>query len=202
MKDETPGGGDGKFKKGSKGGPGRPPGTPNKLTPMSEFFLNLTQGNLLWRECVSRILTGKAKPSDLRYASEFRAWSDIALDRALGTPAKAVIEKPQRDSLVFVSAPTRGLHMPWCWSLDTIRRKDEPGYRQDLPTTHEGECRADPPDAIKALEKANPPPGEVVIDVTAAKPDAATKPDEADGEGLELVRPLPPEDPSAYRDRS
>jgi hypothetical protein len=177
---------------------GRVKGQPPKITAevkqsMSEFFAHLTSGSLRWRQCVERILSGVATDQDLRYARDFRAWSEIALDRSLGTPAKAVIEKSAAPTLIF--ATTQG-HLPWSPLAPGATRMDARSAAMNEAKAQELQTQA--------LESGKDP---VVIEAGAAdakaKPATADKADE--GETLEMVRlPDPPElfnPPPRERDR-
>jgi hypothetical protein len=164
--------------KGGTPGPGRPKGSKDSISRevkqnIAEFFTHLTSGNLRWRQCVDRILSGVATKSDLRHAREFRAWSGIALDRSLGTPAKATIKEVQKPPVIFVGVKP--------WENDPCGEKSAQMIRDK--------------EAQLQLEAADRKAAEV-IEVAPAKGDTAVD-DLADT--LEVVRPLPPEDPSAYR---
>jgi hypothetical protein len=161
--------------KGGTPGPGRPKGSKDSISRevkqnMAEFFSNLTAGNLRWRQCVDRILSGVATKGDLSYAREFRAWSGIALDRSLGTPAKAVIKEAQRPPVIFVSPP------PW-----------DP----EKPINKEMNARSERMNAENDAKLA--------LEATDRKAEVIEVTPKDEGEALEVVRPLPPEDPSAYR---
>jgi hypothetical protein len=99
------------------------------------------------------------------------------IDRGWGRPIPMEEEaKPAAPTLVF---GTLHGYVPWDARIPAAREMDE---------------RSRLMNESKALEAAGEKP--VVIDAKATKPANA---DKDEGEGLELVRPLPPEDPSAYR---
>jgi hypothetical protein len=171
-----------KRKGGPQPGSGRPKGKLNAATlEIREIARAITLGNpkvvaRLTREAES----GSINPSVL-----------ISLiDRGWGRPIPMAPEASTRQSLVFISKPADGLHMPWCWANDASRQSG-------ALIVHGGPCRVERepdaltagPAAIKALEEAQPP---------AVVMDAATK--EGEGEPLELVEP-PDELPGSFRDR-
>jgi hypothetical protein len=110
------------------------------------------------------------------------------IDRGWGRPIPMEPEVSTRQSLVFISKPADGLHMPWCWANDASRESN-------ALIVHGGPCRVEKepdaitagPAAIKALEEAQPPG--VVIDTKAGDQDK-------DGEPLELIDADLPEHPS------
>jgi hypothetical protein len=152
---------------------------------MAQFFTNLTSENLAWRERVERILSSKTTERDNRTDQSFRAWSELALDRTLGTPAKAVIAGPARPTVIFATG--RGVQ-PWQEAEESAVVPEE-----DLLF-----IRALEDSNRKALEAKGEKP--VAIDATASKPATADKDEaEGDGEPLEVVRL--PEFPEPFRDR-
>jgi len=110
-----------------------------------------------------RVLDGGAD------AHEFRYWSQIALDRSIGTPAKAGAEKPQGQPLIFVS---RSGYLPY----------DSRANPQIDERSRQMNIANDATLALEAGERAKP----VVIEPEA-------EPEET----LERVIP-PPEDPATF----
>jgi len=200
---------------GTGRGSGRKPGSKNKLTievkqSMAQFFEHLTAENLAWRQRLDRIFSSKTTTHDDRTDQSFRAWSGIALDRTLGTPAKAVVEKPQRDPVLFVSAFG---HKPWCWAVDAglVGDQLEQGHvcASEAPAGRPLGGRAGRSaqmikdgDAQRALEAADrKAAAEVVIDHEPPKPEAAAEAAET-LEIVQLPEPAPTfEPPGRERDR-
>jgi hypothetical protein len=166
-----------KRKGGPQPGSGRPKGKLNAATlEIREIARAITLGNpkvvaRLTREAES----GSINPSVL-----------ISLiDRGWGRPIPMAPEASTRQSLVFISKPADGLHMPWCWANDASRESN-------TLIVHGGPCRVEKgpdaitagPAAIKALEASQPE----IIEVKATEPE---------GEPLELVEP-PPEFPEPF----
>jgi len=104
------------------------------------------------------------------------------IDRGWGRPIPMAPEVSTRQSLVFISKPDEGLHLPWCWANEASRESK-------AIVVHQGPCRVEKepdeitagPAAIKALEVSRP-----AVDVIEVK--GATEPE---GEPLELVEPHP-----------
>jgi Proteasomal ATPase OB C-terminal domain len=164
-------------------------GTQLETIKDAQFFTNLTSENLAWRERVERILSSKTTERDNRTDQSFRAWSELALDRTLGTPAKAVIAGPARPTLIFATG--RGVQ-PWQEAEESAVVPEE-----DLLF-----IRALEDSNRKALEASNRKPvDEKQPEIIEVK--GATEPE---GEPLELVQlPEPPElfnnPPPRERDR-
>jgi len=161
---------------GTGRGTGRALGSKNKnpsipkvtKVEIASFFSQLTAENYRWRQRVKRVLDGGAD------AHEFRYWSQIALDRSIGTPAKGVIKQEQRPPVIFIGKP---------WDPDNPHNK-----AMDARSARMIEAK----DQQLALEAADRKAAEV-IEHGPAQPEPESE------EGLERVIPPPPPDPSAYR---
>jgi hypothetical protein len=106
--------------------------------------------------------------------TQLRYWSDLALKYGFGLPGKMEVTGEKRQSLYFVT--TTGLP-PFHPLMDNMKEQTDRMIQQAKD------------EARLQLEAPKDP---VVIDVTKGDSDEVP-------ETLEVVNPLPPEDPSAYR---
>jgi hypothetical protein len=179
-----------KPRKGTVGG-GRAPGQRNIMPPL-EKSARATLQAMLGFDDAAVAATGQINGRGvaarqrlfetlhgLRPATpkEFLEALRFVWDRAIGTPTKMRDDAVQKPSVIFTSVHG---YQPWSPLAPANREMD--ARSAALNAANDEEIR------MRALEKAKPP------EVLEAESKAADE-----GEGLEVVKPLPPEDPSAYR---